>query len=66
MEEKNIQISNAETCVPPSPVFVYESHPSGTHTYGDAKIAKEQYGAVDGFAWVDMEIVTQSRLTSIP
>lgn len=49
MEEKNIQISNAETCVPPSPVFVYESHPSGTHTYGDAKIAKEQYGAVDGF-----------------
>ena len=47
--EKNIQISNAETCVPPSPVFVYESHPGGTHTYGDAKIAKEQYGAVDGF-----------------
>lgn len=49
MEEKNMQISNAETCVPPSPVFVYESHPGGTHTYGDAKIAKEQYGAVDGF-----------------
>lgn len=49
MEEKNMQISNAETCVPPSPVFVYESHPDGTHTYGDAKIAKEQYGAVDGF-----------------
>ena len=31
------------------PIFVYESHPGGTHNYGDAKVAKEQYGAVDGF-----------------
>ena len=49
MDEKKMQIRNAKTCVPPSPIFVYESHPGGTLNYGDAKIAKEQYGAVDGF-----------------
>lgn len=31
------------------PIFVYESHSDGTHNYGDAKVAKEQYGAIDGF-----------------
>ena len=54
MEEKKMQIRNTETCNIPSPdmlkpIFVYESHPGGTHNYGAAKIAKEQYGAVDGF-----------------
>ncbi len=46
MEEKKRQTSSELTYGIPSldvlkPIFVYESHPGGTHAYGDAKIAKE-------------------------
>lgn len=43
------QVSYVPSPAPPHPVFVYESHADGTHNYGDAKLAKEKYGAIDGF-----------------
>ncbi len=53
MKEKDIviikQIYGTPSSKPPHPIFVYESHLDGTHSYGDAKIAKEKYGAMDGF-----------------
>ena len=53
MEEKNIK-QTEQACNVPSPkalhpIFVYESLPDGLHDYGDAKVAKEKYGAIDGF-----------------
>lgn len=53
MKEKDIKIMKQAYGTPSPntlhPIFVYESHLDGTHSYGDAKIAKEKYGAMDGF-----------------
>ena len=53
MEQKDIKTTRQTYGVPSPktlhPIFVYESHLDGTHSYGDAEIAKEKYGAMDGF-----------------